>query len=213
VDLAPEAAAARLRDHGFAFLFAPRFHPAFQHLAPARKLCAARGQRTIFNFLGPLLNPVRPSAQLVGVSRPELAEPLAQTLRRLGVRRAMVVSGLVPGPAYLDELSTLGENVIVEFYQDRAVSSSRWSPDDLPLVRAALADLAGGDRFENAALIEKLLAGEDRGPRRDAVLLNAGAALFVAGATTSIADGWERAAETIDAGRATAKLAALRAAR
>ena len=212
VDLEPAAAAERLRDHGFAFLFAPRFHPAFRHIGAARKLCAERGQRTIFNFLGPLLNPAHPSVQLVGVSRPELTEPMARTLRHLGVRRAMVVSGAVPGPAYLDELSTLGENVIVEFYHDRALATSRWSPADLPLVPATLADLTGGDRHENARWVERILAGEERGARRDAVLLNAGAALFVAGKTSSIADGWELAAETIDAGHAARKLAELRSA-
>ncbi|KAB2654405.1 MAG: anthranilate phosphoribosyltransferase [Verrucomicrobia bacterium] len=213
VEVDPATAAARLHDHGFAFLFAPRFHPAFQHIAPARRLCAEKGQPTLFNFLGPLLNPARPTVQLVGVSRPELTEPMARTLQQLGVRRAMVVSGEVPGPAHLDELSTLGENVIAEFYQDRALSTSRWSPSLLPLVPAGLADLAGGDRFVNATLVERLLAGEERGARRDAVLLNAGAALFVAGKAPTIADGWELAAATIDGGRATRKLADLRAAR
>ena len=212
VELEPEAAAARLRDHGFAFFFAPRFHPAFQHIATARKLCAARGQRTIFNFLGPLLNPARPSAQLVGVSRPELTGPMALTLQSLGVRRALVVSGEVPGPAHLDEFSTLGENTLAEFYQDRAFTTSRWSAADFPLVPATLADLAGGDRYVNAALIERLLRGEERGPRRDAVLLNAGAALFVAGMAPNIITGWELAARVIDDGRAWAKLNLLRAA-
>ncbi len=210
VDLEPEAAAVRLRDHGFAFLFAPRFHPAFQHLAAARRLCASRGQRTIFNFLGPLLNPVQPTTQLVGVSRPELVEPLARTLQSLGVRRAMVVSGEVPGPAHLDELSTLGENTMAEFYQDRGFTVSRWSAASFPLAAATLADLAGGDRFVNAALIERLLQGEEQGPRRDAVLLNAAAALFVAGAAPNMVAGWELAAEVIDSGRAWKKLGQLR---
>lgn len=202
VELSPADAAESLRRHRFAFLFAPRFHPAFKNIGPARRLCAERGQRTLFNFLGPLLNPARPTAQLLGVSRPELTIPLARTLQQLGVRRAMVVSGSVPGGAHLDELSTLGANTVSEFYQDRGFTTSTWSPSDLPLQPATLADLAGGDRHANAALIEQLLRGSDQGPRRDAVLLNAGAALFVAGATRSIAEGWDRAAETLDSGAA-----------
>ena len=95
VDLSPADAARALREHGFAFFFAPNFHPAFKNIAPARKLCAERGQRTIFNILGPLLNPARPSAMLVGVPRPELCEPMARALQSLGARRGMVVCGSV----------------------------------------------------------------------------------------------------------------------
>jgi anthranilate phosphoribosyltransferase len=213
VELEPEQVAEQLERHGFAFLFAPKFHPAFQHIGPARKLCAAREQRTIFNFLGPLLNPARPSAQLLGVSRPELVVPMAQTLQSLGLHRAMVVSGTVPGPAYLDELSTLGDNTVAEFYQDRGFTTSQGPVIDAPLQPATLADLAGGDRFANAAIIETLFQGKDRGPRLEAVLLNAGAALFVAGAARSITEGWDAAEQVILGGRALAKLNALRTAR
>src|SRR3569833_2128732 len=97
INLPQNEAAQSLRDRNFAFFFAPSYHPAFIHIGPARKLCADRGQRTIFNFLGPLLNPARPGAQLVGVPRPELCEPLAQVLQSLGSRRGMVVAGQVPG--------------------------------------------------------------------------------------------------------------------
>src|SRR3954471_22276566 len=96
INLPPAEAARSLRERNFAFFFAPDYHPAFKHIAPARKLCADRGQRTIFNFVGPLLNPARPNTQLVGVPRPELCEPLARVLQSLGVRRAMVASGEVP---------------------------------------------------------------------------------------------------------------------
>src|SRR6185295_16772736 len=95
IDLTPVEAARSLRDHQFAFFFAPMYHPAFRHIGPARKLCAGRGQRTIFNFLGPLLNPARPGAQLVGVPQPALCEPMARVLQLLGVRRGMVVCGEV----------------------------------------------------------------------------------------------------------------------
>jgi len=215
IDLGPEEAARSLRKRGFAFFFAPKYHPAFRHIGPARKLCAERGQRTIFNFLGPLLNPARPSAQLVGVPRPELCEPIARVLQSLGVRRAMVVCGSVSGggPAggatFLDELSTLGETTVAEFYQDRGFAVSTMETGNFPLQTATLADLRGGDREANAAMVRALLEGRERGPKRDAVLLNAAAALFVAGRTRGISEGWELAAKVIDSGAARAKLAEL----
>jgi len=239
IDLTPMEAARSLRERHFAFFFAPAYHPAFKHIAPARKLCAERGQRTIFNFLGPLLNPARPSAMLVGVPQPEWCEPLARVLQSLGVRRAMVVCGRVrssvfgpssavalpPGeegrgskvvvsrPAtaghFLDELSTLGENTIAEFYQERGFAASVLAPEQFPMQRAALADLLGGDRQANAQIVRRILGGEERGPQRDAVLLNAGAALFVAGKAKSLSTGWDLAAATIDSGEAAAKLAQL----
>ena len=217
IDLAPAEAARWLREHRFVFLFAPNYHPAFKHIGPARRLCAERGQRTIFNFLGPLLNPARPSAQLIGVPRPQLCEPMARVLQALGIRRGMVVCGRV-GPdseteaPHLDELSTLGTNSIAEFYQDRGFHTSALSPENFPLVPATLADLAGADRQANAEIIRRILRGEDRGPRRDAVLLNAAAALFVAGAARSLSEGWDCAAEQIDSGAASAKLGELQAA-
>jgi anthranilate phosphoribosyltransferase len=122
----------------------------------------------------------------------------------------MVVSGRVGG-AWLDELSTLGENSIAEFYQDRGFSASMISPAHFPVQAAALADLAGGDREANAEIIRRLLRGEERGPKRDAVLLNAGAALFVAGTTKSISEGWDLADELLASGRALAKLEELAA--
>lgn len=208
IDLTPAEAAQSLREHHFAFLFAPHYHPAFKHIAPARKLCAERGRRTIFNFLGPLLNPARPTCQLIGVPRPELCEPMARVLQGLGIRRGMVVSGKV-GDQQLDELSTLGPTRIAEFYQDKGFAMSELNPTDLPVRPARLADLVGGDRVANAAIIRALLAGDDRGPRRDAVLLNAGAAFFVAGRTKSIAEGWELAAGQLDSGSAAQKLKTL----
>jgi anthranilate phosphoribosyltransferase len=212
-DLGPEDAARSLRRHNFAYFFAPKYHPAFRHIIPARKLCAERGQATIFNFLGPLLNPVRPTAMLVGVPRPELCEPLARVLQALGVRRAMVVCGEVRDEAgelrHLDELSPLGPTTIAEFYQEHAVAVSTLSPELFPLQPVTLADLRGGDREMNAAIIRRILRGEERGPKRDAVLLNAAAALFVADKTKSLAAGWELAAEVIDSGRAAGKLAEL----
>jgi anthranilate phosphoribosyltransferase len=211
IDLPPPDAARSLRERRFAFFFAPAWHPAFKHIMPARKLCAERGQRTIFNYLGPLLNPVRPSAMLVGVPRPELCEPLAHVLQSLGVRRAMVVCGKVQDPkskaqSAIDELSTLGESTITEFYQERGFAASTLSPEQFPLQPATLADLIGGDRHANAEIIRRIFRGGERGPKLDAVLLNAAAALFVAGKTRSLAEGWDLAARTIDSGRANMKL-------
>ena len=219
IDRPPAEAAQLLRDHQFAFFFAQHYHPAFKHLGPARRLCAERGQRTIFNFLGPLLNPARPTAQVIGVPRPELCEPMAKVLQSLGVRRGMVVCGEVPcsrfgvqssvGPAFLDELSTLGETTIAEFYHDRGFAVSKLSPQDFPVLPATLTDLAGGDRTANAEIIRQLLGGREQGPKRDAVLLNAGAALFIAGRTKSLTEGWLLAADVLSQGAAAAKLAEL----
>ena len=206
IDLAPADAARSLRERNFAFFFAPNYHPAFKNITPARKLCAERGERTIFNLLGPLLNPVRPSAMLVGVPRPELCEPFARVLQSLGVRRGMVVCGKVSGVGYLDELSTLGDNTIAEFYQERGFAVSVLQTNEFPLQRAMLADLLGGDKTTNAKIVGDILSGAEKGPKRDAVLLNAAAALFVAGKTKSLMEGWDLAMETIDNGLARTKL-------
>jgi anthranilate phosphoribosyltransferase len=212
-DLAPEEAVRSLQRHNFAYFFAPRYHPAFRHIIPARKLCAERGQPTIFNFLGPLLNPARPSAMLVGVPRPDFCEPFARVLQSLGVRRAMVVCGAVRDESgslrHLDELSPLGPTTIAEFHQEHALTCSTLSPEIFPLQPATLADLRGGNREENATIIRRILDNQERGPKRDAVLLNAAAALFIAGETKSLAEGWTLAAEVIDSGKAAAKLAEL----
>ena len=151
---------------------------------------------------------------LVGVPRAELCEPLATVLQTLGVRRGMVVTGQVSSPPsavsrQIDELSTLGENFVAEFYHERGFTASALTLEQFPLQPATLDDLLGGDKFQNAEITRKILCGADRGPKRDAVLLNAGAALFVAGKTRSLAEGWELAAATIDSGAARAKLAEL----
>lgn len=214
MDLSPAEAVRSLREQNFTFFFAPNYHPAFKHIAPARKLCAERKQRTIFNFLGPLLNPARPTAQLLGVPRPELCEPLARVLQSLGLRRAMVVCGEVPGAnfqaaggaANLDEFSTLGHTKFAEFYQERGFTVSMFDPDQFPLQPATLADLRGGDKVANAEIIRRIVRGDDRGPKREAVVLNASAALFVANKVRSMGEGWELAVTVLDNGLAEAKL-------
>ncbi len=214
-DLGPEQAARSLREHGFAFFFAPKYHPAFKHIIPARKLCAERGQGTIFNFLGPLLNPALPSAALIGVPRPHLCDPFARVLRSLGMRRVMVVCGGVPDDGgavrHLDEISPLGPTVLAEFFPGQDLRCATLSPASFPLQPATLADLRGGGRDINAAIIHNVLEGADRGPKRDAVLLNAAAALFVAGRVGSMTEGWDLAAAVIDGGDARRKLEELTA--
>jgi anthranilate phosphoribosyltransferase len=208
VDLTAEEAARSLTEKNFAFFFAPNFHPAFKNIAHARKICASRGRRTIFNILGPLMNPAHPSAMLVGVPRPELCAPMAAALQTLGARRGMVVSGEAEG-RHLDEFSTLGANHVAEFYHERGFSTSVTTLENFPLKSATLADLRGGDKFVNAEIIRQILSGQERGPKRDAVLLNASAALFVASKVKSLLEGWEMAEETIASGRAKGKLAEL----
>ena len=211
IDWSPTQAAEVLKQHGFVFLFAPHYHPAFRFIGPARKLCAERGQRTLFNFLGPLLNPARVSNQILGVSRPELCEPLAHALQGMGLRRGMVVCGQV-GEQSMDELSILGPSSLAEFYHDRGFSVSTIQPQDFGIAPCKLEDLAGGNKEQNAAILVEILLGRDRGPRRDAVVLNSGAALLVAGRARSIVEGMEIASEVIDGGSAQRKLEALRTA-
>ncbi len=208
-DLTPEEAVGSLREHGFAFFFAPKYHPAFRHIIPARKLCAERGESTIFNFLGPLLNPACPSAALIGVPRPSLCEPLARVLQSLGVHRAMVVSGALRHNGqerFLDEISPLGPTTVAEFYQENAFSNSTLTPEHFRLQQATLADLQGGDRHTNAEIIRRVFSGVERGPKREVVLLNGAAALFVAGRARSLIEGWDVATAVIDNGQAALKL-------
>lgn len=208
IEEGPGEAARRMKDQGFAFLFAPHYHPAFRHIGPARKLCAERGERTIFNLLGPLLNPARPSCQLIGVPDARRCRSIAEVLQLMGVRRGMVVSGQA-GADQMDELSTLGPNTIAEFYQERALAVTDAAMLSFPFQRATIEDLRGGEAAENAVIIREILEGVECGPKRDVVLLNTAAALVVADCAASFAAGWEMAIELVDSGRARAKLEAL----
>jgi anthranilate phosphoribosyltransferase len=196
----PEAAGRMLDDTGMAFLFAPVFHPSMKHAAPVRR---ALGLRTAFNLLGPLTNPTRPLRQVVGVPRPELTELIARALVLLGSERAWVVHG-ADG---LDEISTVGYTKVSEC-REGAVNTFYIHPSDYGLPTARVEDLLGGTAQENAAIARAVLAGE-RGPRRDVVLLNAAAALFVAGAAPTVSDGLAAAGSALDGGRAANVLARL----
>ncbi|MDW8310274.1 MAG: hypothetical protein RMK20_12950, partial [Verrucomicrobiales bacterium] len=149
-----------------------------------------------------------PTAQLIGVPRPELCVPMAQVLRGLGARRGMVACGQADPAAalHLDELSTLGGNTVAEFGESREVSCATLAPETLPVQPTELAQLRGGDRETNAEIVRHILSGLERGPKRDLVLLNAAAALVVADRVGSLREGWELAARTIDEGCARAKL-------
>ena len=193
IQAAPAIVEQCLREVGVAFLFAPTFHPAMKHAAAARK---DLGVRTAFNLLGPLTNPARPTRQIVGVPRPELTELIARSLSLLGSERAWVVHG-ADG---LDELSTTGYTKVSES-RGAAVQTFYVHPADFGLAKATPEALKGGDAATNAAIVRSVLAATT-GPQRDVVLLNAGAALFVAGATDTVKAGIAKAAAAIDSGAA-----------
>jgi len=178
---------------GIGFFFAPTFHPSMRHAGPIRR---ELGIRTAFNLLGPLTNPAGASRQIVGVARPELTELLARALLLLGTERAWVVHG-ADG---IDELTTTGYTKISEC-RNGAVNTFYLHPADVGLSKASAGALQGGDAQENARILTSILAGA-RGPAHDVVALNAGAALFVAGAAASVKDGIARASQALDTGGA-----------
>lgn len=200
IDLPIETCAEILATIGIAPFFARTAHPAFRHVAPVRQ---ELGVRTLLNCLGPLLSPVGARYQVVGVYSPELVEPLAGALAQLGAERAMVVHG----SDGLDELTTTGRSHAA-LVSGGIVERLTIDPLELDLEPANLADLEGGSAADNALVTQAILAGE-MGPRRDIVLLNAAAALFVVEKAASLEEGLDLAAQSIDQGAAAAKLEAL----
>ncbi|MGY9056041.1 MAG: anthranilate phosphoribosyltransferase [Alphaproteobacteria bacterium] len=190
-------------DCGITFLMATRHHGAMRHVGPSR---VELGTRTIFNLLGPLSNPAQAKRQLMGIFSADWVEPQAQVLAQLGTERAWVVHG----SDGLDELTTTGESFVAEVNNGK-VETFMVSPEDAGLPRARFEDLIGGTPEHNAAVMRAMFAGE-KGAFRDIVLLNSAAALIVADKVTDLPAGVELAAEMIDSGAATAKLAALVAA-
>ena len=192
---------ARLQDMlgeaGAVFLFAPCFHPAFKAVAPARKLLAERGQPSVFNMLGPLLNPARPEGQLTGVFHEKLVPLYADVLPGLGRQRAWVVHGKVGENAVMDEISTLGPTLIAKVSVDGATRETV-RPSDLGVPVAEAEALRGGDAAANARILHEILRGECRGAARDIVIVNAAAAIIVAGLADDWSEASERAAESID---------------
>jgi anthranilate phosphoribosyltransferase len=206
IELEPEQAAACLRETGFIFLFAPRYHPAMKIVGPLRK---ALGFRTIFNLVGPLTNPAGARTQVIGVLAPSKVLLVGRALAELGAKRAFVVHG-TDG---IDELTTTGESVVARIEEsdsgESKLKAARVTPEMAGLPRATLEDFTGGDVATNAALLYDVITGLP-GARRDIVLLNAAAALVAAGLAGDLKEGVVMGAEAIDSGQAAATLARLR---
>jgi anthranilate phosphoribosyltransferase len=197
IDLGPDGVARCVEDAGMGFCFAPRFHPAMRHAIPVRR---ELGVPTVFNFLGPLANPARVQRQVIGVSDPRMAAKALGVLQANGATHAMVVYG----HDGLDELTTVGTSAVHEL-RDGSVSSYEVSAAALGLGPAVLEDLVGGDAAVNAERVREVLAGKS-GPHRDIVVLNAAAALVVAGLASGFEEGVAEACASIDSGRAAAVL-------
>ncbi|MGH9044687.1 MAG: anthranilate phosphoribosyltransferase [Acidimicrobiales bacterium] len=203
-DLAPQGVAACISEAGMGFCFAPRFHPGYRHAAGVRRQL---GVPTVFNFLGPLANPAHVRRQLVGVSDPSMAEKMARVLGATGSVRAMVLYA----DDGLDELSVTAPSTIVDLIGDGTdfeLSTRRLDSLDLGFSRSTLSELSGGDAAFNAAAIRAVLEGKT-GPHRDIGVLNAAAALVVAGRVDDMAHGVEAACQALDSGAAARVLAAL----
>jgi len=201
INLDPQAAASVLAETGLVFLFAQTYHPAMKHVGHARKQI---GRRTIFNLLGPLANPARVTHQLVGVFSSDWLVPYAEALKALGSRRAWIVHG----KDGLDEISISGPTQIAVL-DNGTVTTGELTPEDAGLGRSPLAEITGGNAAHNARALRHLLEAGTPGAYRDIVLLNAGAALMVAGVAKDVKDGVAKAAQALDSGAARAKLEAL----
>jgi len=205
LNLGVEGVAACIEETGIGFLFAPNHHPARRHVMPVRR---ALGVRTAFNLLGPLTNPAGARRQVLGVFDPDYTETVAWALQGLGGDHVMVVCGDDGHGGVLDELSTCGDTVVAEL-RGGEVHQFVITPDDLCVDRADVRALKGGDAKENAATIEAIFAGEP-GPRGDAVAVNGGAALYVAGLASSLKEGIHRAQQVLAGGECARVLNALR---
>lgn len=190
----PEQVRRCVEEAGIGFMFAPLFNQSMKYVGQARK---DMGIRTVFNILGPLSNPSRAKAMVVGVYDPALTEKMATAMSRLGVERGFVVSG----KDHMDEITLTTETVISEI-RDGAVTTFEVTPEQFGFRRAALEELQGGDGAENARITRRILKNEEQGPKRDIVLLNAGATLYAGGAAGSMEEGIALADKTISEGRA-----------
>ena len=198
LDLSPEKCVELLKKIGICFFFAQKYHSSMKYVGPIRK---ELGIRTVFNILGPLTNPASPNMQLLGVYDASLVEPLARVLTSLGVKSGMVVYGTDK----LDEISASAPTLVCEF-RDGNYKTYTITPEQFGFTSCKKEDLVGGTPAENAAITLGILKGEDKGPKRNAVLLNAGAALYIAGKADSFQNCIKRAGELIDNGAALAKL-------
>ncbi|HOP10055.1 MAG TPA: anthranilate phosphoribosyltransferase [Oscillospiraceae bacterium] len=197
IELSPEKCAELLKMTGICFLFAQKYHMSMKYVGPIRR---ELGIRTVFNILGPLTNPASPTMQLLGVYDEALVEPLAKVMAQLGIKRGFVVHCR----DRLDEMATCAPTVVCEI-KDGYYKSFIIKPEDFGFVRCKKEDLLGGTPQENAQIALAILNGE-KGPKRDTVLMNAGAGLYIAGKAASIAEGIKLAEELIDSGKAFKKL-------
>ena len=198
ISVEPEKAVELLKEAGICFLFAQKYHTAMKYVGPIRK---ELGIRTVFNILGPLTNPARAAMQVMGVYDESLLEPMAHVLTNLGVRKGMVVYG----QEKLDEISICGPTKVVAFNHGE-YKRYTITPEEVGLQRGQKGDLLGGTPQENADITRAILAGEEKGAKRDAAVINAAAALFVAGKATGMKAAVKLAEETIDSGAALRKL-------
>ncbi|WP_026662437.1 anthranilate phosphoribosyltransferase [Butyrivibrio proteoclasticus] len=198
IDQSPEKCVELLNEVGMCFFFAQKYHTSMKYVGAIRK---ELGFRTVFNILGPLTNPGKPSMQLLGVYDDYLIIPLAQVLINLGIKRGMVVYG----QDKLDEISMSSPTSVCEI-KDGWYKSYTIRPEDFGFKTCSKAELVGGTPSENAQITRDILSGKERGPKRDAVLMNAGASLYIGGKADSLADGIKLAKEIIDSGKATETL-------
>ena len=194
IDLEPEKCVELLDKTGFCFFFAQKYHSSMKYVGAIRR---ELGFRTVFNILGPLTNPACPTRQLLGVYDEYLIEPLARVLYGLGVKKGMVVYGREK----LDEISAVGETAVCEFENGR-YTTYEITPEEFGFGRCSKEDLVGGTPEENAQITRDILSGKDTGPKRSTVLMNAGAALYIADKAPSIKEGVKMAAQLIDSGAA-----------
>ena len=200
ISLAPETCVKLLKEINICFLFAQKYHASMKYVGAVRK---ELGIRTVFNILGPLTNPAHPTTMLLGVYDEYLLDPLAQVLMSLGVKRGMVIYG----QDCLDEISLSAPTSVCEF-QDGWFKRYVIQPEDFGFTRCQKEDIKGGTPEENAAITRAILAGQEQGPKRDIVLLNAGAAIYLGGKAESIADGIDLARSLIESGAGLEKVAA-----
>ena len=206
IDLPPEGFRECLAKAGVGFLFAPVYHPAFKAIMPVRKILAEKGVRTIFNLIGPLLNPARPERQLVGVFNPALPPVYAEILERMGRESAWAVHGTTRDGLPVDELSTMGPTRVCRSGVSVDSGDEIIEPRDFGLAESGVEELQGGDAGKNAEILTGILNGSDTGPRRDIVLLNAGAGLACAGVVEDLKAGVEKARELVAEGAAFERL-------
>jgi anthranilate phosphoribosyltransferase len=205
IDMPPNQFTNCILETGVGFMFAPNYHPAFKSIAPVRQRLAKEGSKTIFNLIGPLLNPVQPYFQLVGLADNRLPSMYAEILHELGRIKAWAVHGTTEDGSGMDEISTLGPTKIaqVEFGE---FTEMVLQPADLNLTPATLDDLKGGDAKENAAILTGILSGEIKGAKRDIVLVNAAAGFQITGQATNWEDALDQANAAIDDGAALSAL-------